>query len=141
MIQSKGIDHKGFDGEHVLVRRPAIPRWWNPIARPHVAVLLIDSETGKCIRYYLSSKGERTATGRVLLDVYDIENLPEGTLLEIRFDSMTANLYKLEIVDGVSCWRWINRSRGLNDFEYPTSIDWNHSNHSCVASPAGTASF
>ena len=58
----------------------------------------------------------------------DIEGLPEGTLLEIRFDSMTANLYKLEYVDGVPCWRWIERSRGLNDFEYPSVIDWNSQN-------------
>jgi hypothetical protein len=141
MIQSKGTTSKGFDGEHVLVRRPAIPRWWNPITRPHVAVILTDPETGRCVRYYLSRKGNCTSNGRILLEVNNIEDLPEGTLLEIRFDSMTANLYRLEYVDGVSCWRWIDRSRGLNDFEYPTSIEWNHLNHSRVFSPTGTAAF
>ena len=141
MIQSEGNTGKGFDGEHVLVRRPGIPRWWNPITRPHVAILMTDPITGSCSRYYLSRKGGRAPNGRVLLEVNDIDCLPEGTFLEIRFDSMTANLYKLEFVDGVPCWRWIDRCRGLNDFEYPTSIEWNHINRTCAFSPSGSAAF
>ena len=128
MIQSDRNIRKGLDGEHVLIRRPAIPRWWNPIARPHVAVLMTDPVTGETIRYYLSRKGDSSSNGRILLEVSDIEGLAEGTLLEIRFDSMKANLYKLEYVDGVPCWRWIEKSRGLNDFEYPSMIDWNSQN-------------
>jgi hypothetical protein len=128
MIQSDKNIHKGLDGEHVLIRRPAIPRWWNPIARPHVAVLMTNPVTGETARYYLSRKGNLSSNGRILLEVSDIEGLGEGTLLEIRFDSMKANLYKLEYVDGVPCWRWIERSRGLNNFEYPSMIDWNSQN-------------
>jgi hypothetical protein len=141
MTQSDEKNYKVFDSEHVLVRRPALPRWWNPIARPHVAVLMIDPETKSCARYYLSRKSDRASNGRVLLEVGDIESLPEGTLLEIRFDSMTANLYKLELVDGVSCWRWVDRCRGLNDFEYPTSIDWDHLNQVYAFPSVGTAAF
>lgn len=141
MIQSGDITCKGYGGEHVLVRRPAIPRWWNSIARPHVAVLMIEPETGETIRYFLSRKGDLSSDGRVLLEVSDIEGLAEGTLLEIRFDSMKANLYKLEYVDGVPCWRWIDRCRGLYDFEYPSMIDWNNHNNDRLVSQNTVAAF
>ena len=141
MIQSEGNIGKGSGGEHVLVRRPAIPRWWNPIARPHVAVLMTDPKTGKTIRYYLSRKGGMASNGRVLLEVSDIESLAEGTFLEIRFDSMKANLYQLEYVDGVPCWRWIEKCRGLNDFEYPSMINWNNHNNDRLVSQNTVAAF
>jgi hypothetical protein len=107
---------------HILVRRPAFPRVWNPVSRPHVAVVVQDDD-GLKVRYYLSSVVEDEA-GRRILEVADFDTLPEGTLLEVRFDATKANLYKLERINGTACWRWMARSRGLQGFDYPSEIDW-----------------
>lgn len=109
----------------ILVRRPAFPRWWNPIARPHVAIVVRNPVTGEDIRYYLSRRGHGNANGREILDVADIDGLEEGTLLEVRYNATKANLYRLELVDGVPCWRWMARCRELADFNYPAEIQWN----------------
>ncbi len=109
-----------------VLRRPAIPRWWNPVSRPHVAVIMPDPLSGDETRYYLSKCGARQANGRSLLDVVDIDTLPEGTLLEVKFNAIKANLYKLELVGNVPCWRWLGRSQGLPDFDSDDSIYWDH---------------
>jgi len=109
-----------------VIRRPAIPRWWNPISRPHVAVIMPDPLSGDEIRYYLSKCGDRQSNGRSLLDVVDIDTLPEGTLLEVKFNAIKANLYQLELVGNVPCWRWLGRSQGLPDFDSDDSIYWDH---------------
>ncbi len=109
----------------ILVRRPAFPRWWDPIAKPHVAVVVRDPISGEDTRYYLSQRGHGHSNGRELLDVADIDGLAEGTLLEVRYNASKANLYRLELVDGVSCWRWMARCRELPDFNYPAEIRWN----------------
>ena len=109
-----------------VIRRPAVPRWWDPVSRPHVAVILPDSPSGKEIRYYLSKCGEKRSNGKSILDVVDIETLPEGTLLEVKFNATRANLYQLELVGTVSCWRWLGRSEGLPDFDSDDSIYWDH---------------
>lgn len=111
--------------DSILVRRPAFPRWWDPIARPHVAIVVRDPISGQDTRYYLSQRGKANSNGRELLDVADIDGLAEGTLLEIRYNASKANLYRLELVDGVSCWRWMARCRELPDFNYPAEIRWN----------------
>ncbi len=100
-----------------VIRRPAVPRWWDPVARPHVAIILPDSISGKEIRYYLSQCGEKQSNGKSLLDVVDIDTFPEGTLLEVKFNAIRANLYQLELVGTVPCWRWLGRSEGLPDFD------------------------
>ncbi|MHA1613970.1 MAG: hypothetical protein ACTSYJ_03945 [Candidatus Thorarchaeota archaeon] len=109
-----------------VIRRPAIPRWWNPVSRPHVAVIMPDPLSGDEIRYYLSKCGDRQSNGRSLLDVADIDTLPEGTLLEVKFNAIKANLYQLELVGNVPCWRWLGRSQGLPDFDSDDSIYWDH---------------
>jgi len=109
-----------------VIRRPAIPRWWNPVSRPHVAVIMPDPLSGDEIRYYLSKCGDRQSNGRSLLDVADIDTLPEGTLLEVKFNAVKANLYQLELVGNVPCWRWLGRSQGLPDFDSDDSIYWDH---------------
>ncbi|MFX0106673.1 MAG: hypothetical protein ACFE7R_00135 [Candidatus Hodarchaeota archaeon] len=124
-MQSGVSTRTGMSSDPILVRKPAFPRWWNPIARPHVAVLVRDSISGDDIRYYLSEKGTKSENGRIVLDVSSIEGLSEGTLLEVRFNATKANLYRLEMVDGVSCWRWVGRCRELLDFEQPSEIKWN----------------
>ena len=109
-----------------VIRRPAIPRWWNPVSRPHVAVIIPDPLSGDETRYYLSKCGDRQSNGRSLLDVVDIDTLPEGTLLEVKFNAIKANLYQLELVGNVPCWRWLGRSQGLPDFDSDDSIYWDH---------------
>ena len=107
----------------ILIRRPAFPRKWDPISRPHVAVVVKDRDSE--IRYYLSRRAKNEADSRDALEVSDIDELPEGTLLEVRFNASKANLYKLESVDNVPCWRWVGRCRELPSFEYPAEIRWN----------------
>lgn len=106
-----------------VIRRPAIPRWWDPVSRPHVAIIMPDPISGTEVRYYLSRCGDQRPNGRSLLEVSDIDALPEGTLVEVRFSATKANLYRLEMVGNVPCWRWLARSQGLNDFE-TESISW-----------------
>lgn len=127
-------DLYNFDSpEHpVLIRRPAVPIHWDPIARPHVALIMEDVD-GSLIRYYLSQVVVRDS-GRRVFEVADLDSLPEDTVLEVRFNARRANLYRLEHIDGVTCWRWIARSKCLHDFEYPSSIDWDYfSEHSSTA--------
>lgn len=124
-IQSSVSSHPVMVDEFVLLRRPAVPRFWDSEAKPHVAAILDDPVTGKKMRYYLSSFPQGNVTGRIPLEVVDIDALgfAEGTGLEVRFDDMRSNLYKLELVENVPCWRWVGRSRGLQDVEYPPSIE------------------
>jgi hypothetical protein len=89
-----------------------------------VAIVVQDPLSGTEVRYFLSSRGEPTPGGRTKLDVNDIDTLPEGTLVEVRFSATKANLYRLEMVGGVPCWRWLARSQGLNDFE-TEYVSWN----------------
>jgi hypothetical protein len=86
---------------------------------------LKNPKNGGAIRYFLSRCGEKDSSGRTTLDVGDIDSLPEGTLLEVRYSATKANLYQLEMVGVVACWRWINRSQGLQGFETDSS-DWNY---------------
>ncbi|MGY5863420.1 MAG: hypothetical protein RTV41_02380 [Candidatus Thorarchaeota archaeon] len=108
-----------------VIRRPGIPRWWDPVSRPHVAVIMRNPLNGGDIRYFLSKCGDRDHKGRTSLDVGDIDSLPEGTLLEVRYSATKANLYQLEMVGAVSCWRWVNRSQGLQSFE-SERYDWSY---------------
>lgn len=109
---------------HILVRHPAFPRRWNSVNKPHVAILARDPVNSGFIRYYLSRNCFDSTSGEPVLEVADIDTFEEGTLLEVRFDARTANLYRLELIDGAPCWWWIGRCRGLPDFEYPRNIDW-----------------
>jgi hypothetical protein len=106
-----------------VIRRPAIPRWWDPVSRPHVAIIIPDPISGTEVRYYLSRCGDQRPNGRTLLEVSNIDALPEGTLVEVRFSATKANLYRLEMVGNVPCWRWLARSQGLSNFE-TESISW-----------------
>lgn len=109
----------------VLIRRPSFPRKWDSVAKPHVAVLVKDKDTDSEIRYYLSRRAKSESNSLDILEVADIDDLPEGTLLEVRFNACKANLYKMETVDNVPCWRWVGRCRELPDFDYPGEIRWN----------------
>ncbi len=133
-------------GDSILVRRPALPRWWDPVARPHVAIVFEDPMTQRIERYYLSEKGEPSSGGRTQLSITELDEiaskLDDGTILEVRFSATKANLYKLKLIDGVPCWKWVGRCRGLCDFEYPSVIDWNCvlSEHA-LTSPNGIVAY
>ncbi|MHA1905423.1 MAG: hypothetical protein ACXADL_06370 [Candidatus Thorarchaeota archaeon] len=126
--------------DYILIRRPAVPRWWDSISQPHVAIILEDSGMNGRTRYYISQCGPLDLKGREPLEVADLDaiaaDMPDGTLLEVRFNAQKANLYKLEVLDGVPCWRWVGKSRGLNGFEYPCTINW----HSLLIMDALTVS-
>ncbi|TFF86584.1 hypothetical protein EU519_01160 [Candidatus Thorarchaeota archaeon] len=109
---------------YILVRKPSIPRYWDPISRPHVAVVVLEPDTGVESRYYLSRVGNEE-DGKMPLEVADFSDLEEGTLLEVKYNSVKANLYQLELVSGMACWRWVGRCRGLSDFE-SERVDWDH---------------
>ncbi len=114
--------------DHILIRRPAIPRWWDPIARPHVAIVIENPVRNTTERIYLSRTGQDTEDGRTILEVAELDeiasSLSDGAVLEIRFSATKANLYKLQIIEGVPVWRWVGRCRGLCTFEYPSTINW-----------------
>ncbi|TFG12174.1 hypothetical protein EU537_10180 [Candidatus Thorarchaeota archaeon] len=114
--------------DYIVIRRPAIPKYWDSFARPHVAIVIDDPITGFNSRYYVSQVGPVDGDGRRKLNVIDIDELAtelkSGTLLEVRYSATKANLYKLEDLGGVSCWRWIGKYRGLHCFEHPSSINW-----------------
>ena len=114
--------------DYILIRRPALPRFWDPVSRPYVALIVEDPISEKMIRYYLSFGNGINKEGRELLDVVDLDvlanDLQHGALLEVRFSATQANLYQLEILRGMPCWRWVGKYRGLQDFDYPATIDW-----------------
>ena len=114
--------------DYILMRRPALPRKWDSIARPHVAIIIDDPLTGQNLRYYLSHIGPVGLDGKEPLEVVNIdemaEDLPVGTLLEVRYSATNANLYRLEACGAVPCWRWVGKYRGIQDFEFPSPIDW-----------------
>jgi hypothetical protein len=85
-----------------------------------------DPHSGAKLRYYLSRCGEKQSNGRYDLDVVDIDKLPEGTLLEVKFNAMKANLYKMERVGTVPCWRWLGRSNGLPVLDCDNSNYWDY---------------
>jgi hypothetical protein len=109
-----------------VIRRPAIPLWWDPVSRPHVAVLMPDPLTGEEVRYFLSRCGSKKSNGRISLEVANIDNLPKDTILEVRFNATKSNLYQLEMVGTVPCWRWLGRRQGLPDFNSEEAIYWDY---------------
>lgn len=114
--------------DYILIRRPGLPRKWDPIARPHVAIIVDDPLSGINVRYYLSYIGPVGLDGKESLETVDIdemaEELPVGALLEVRFSATNANLYRLEACGVVPCWRWVGKYRGIQDFESSSPIDW-----------------
>lgn len=117
-----------FVSDYILMRRPAIPRKWDSVAKPHVAIIIDEPLTGQRVRYYLSQIGAPALDGIESFDMVDLDvlakELPAGSLLEVRFNATNANLFKLENCGCVPCWRWIGKYRGIQDFEFPSPIDW-----------------
>ena len=127
-MQSSLSTNMEIVSDYILMRRPAIPRRWDSVARPHVAIIIDEPLTGQHIRYYLSQIGAQELDGKENLDTVDLDSmakeLPVGTLLEVRFNATNANLYRLESCGCVPCWRWIGKYRGIQTFDFPAPIDW-----------------
>ncbi len=116
--------------DYILMRRPAIPRKWSPLARPHVAIIIDEPLVGQYARYYISqiASSSSKSIGSEKLETVDIDEIakdfPVGTLLEVKFNATNANLYQLEKCGSMPCWRWVGKYRGINTFEHPSPIDW-----------------
>lgn len=127
-MQSILSEKMEFIGDYILMRHPAVPRRWDPISRPHVAIVVDDPLSGLSVRYYLSQVGKMGQDGKECLDLVDIDEIakeiPTGTLLEVKFSATNANLYRLEACGGVPCWRWIGKHRGIQDFDCTSAIEW-----------------
>ena len=127
-MQSSLSTNMEFVSDYILMRRPAIPRKWDSVSKPHVAVIIDEPLTGQRVRYYLSQIGAPELDGNEGFDIVDLDvlakELPAGSLLEVRFSATNANLYRLENCGCVPCWRWIGKYRGIQAFEFPSPIDW-----------------
>jgi hypothetical protein len=103
------------DGAYKCRKLP-IPEYWNPIERPHVALLMPSGK--KTIRFYLSNP---TPSGtRKNLDVASIDNLPAKSVLEVRYKSTDYRYYRRD----KSVWTKVAESRNqlfLDVFTQPES--------------------
>ncbi|MBD3406428.1 MAG: hypothetical protein GF411_09980 [Candidatus Lokiarchaeota archaeon] len=69
-----------------------IPKHWNPISRPHVALLIPDN--GKVFKLYLSEPNlECTLEGNPIL-VSDFDTIPDRAIIEIRYTCLNYCFYR-----------------------------------------------
>jgi len=63
-------------------RYPPVPKKWNPVDRPHVALLIPD--VSGIFPVFLSKPEEETSTGSTYLVTKDLTQLPTKSIIEIR---------------------------------------------------------
>ncbi|MHA1216762.1 MAG: hypothetical protein ACTSPX_05520 [Candidatus Thorarchaeota archaeon] len=68
-----------------------LPRQWDPIRRPHVAVLIPDAGS---VFHVLISEPKGTESGLFQLETVDLNSLPEGSIVEIRYDETDYGFYR-----------------------------------------------
>ena len=73
-------------------RYPPIPRKWNSIDRPHVAMLLPDS--GGIFSVFLSNPESDGSENPLSLEVSDLNRLPSKTVIEIRHSNAQYAYYR-----------------------------------------------
>jgi hypothetical protein len=73
-------------------RAPPIPKYWNPIDRPHVAVLVPTGST--IMRVFLSKPAAYLSDSSEVLEVSDLDVLPEKSIIEVRNDTVEYNYYR-----------------------------------------------
>lgn len=73
-------------------RYPPVPKTWNPIDRPHVAVLLPDN--GGVFSVFLSSPEDVESQEQQSLKVSDLTRLPSKTIIEIRHSNSQYAYYR-----------------------------------------------
>jgi hypothetical protein len=72
-------------------RYPPVPKNWNPVDRPHVAMLLPDS--GGIFSVFLSNP-ENDSKSKQTLEVSDLNRLPTKTVIEIRHSNAQYAYYR-----------------------------------------------
>lgn len=73
-------------------RYPPVPRSWNPIDRPHVAMLLPDE--GGIFSVFLSNPEDDGSNKPQSLEVSDLNRLPIKTIIEIRHSNAQYAYYR-----------------------------------------------
>jgi hypothetical protein len=73
-------------------RYPPVPRNWNPVDRPHVAMLLPD--TAGIFSVFLSNPEDGDSKSRQSLEVSDLDRLPAKTVIEIRHSNSQYAYYR-----------------------------------------------
>ena len=73
-------------------RYPPVPKNWNPVDRPHVAMLLPDD--GGIFSVYLSNPEDVDSQSRQSLEVSDLNRLPAKTVIEIRHSNAQYAYYR-----------------------------------------------
>ena len=97
-------------------REPPIPKYWNPVERPHIALLMPSGK--KAIRFYLSKPSSSSGDNR--LEVASIDQLPPKSVLEVRHGSTDYRYYRRD----KSVWTKVAESRNqlfLDVFSQPNS--------------------
>lgn len=75
-------------------RYPPVPRNWNPIDRPHVALLLPDANG--IFSVFLSQPEEKESSRPQRLETLDLSRLPTKSIIEIRHSNAHYAYYRRE---------------------------------------------
>jgi hypothetical protein len=97
-------------------REPPIPKYWNPVERPHIALLMPSGK--KAIRFYLSKPCSSSRNNK--LEVAPIDHLPPKSILEVRHGSTDYRYYRRD----KTVWTKVAESRNqlfLDVFSQPNS--------------------
>ena len=94
-----------------------IPGCWNPITRPHVALLMPSGK--KIIHFYLSNPSSSSSSEK--LDVASIDQLPPKSVIEVRYSNTDYRYYRRD----KTMWVMVAESRNqlfLDVFTQPESF-------------------
>jgi hypothetical protein len=94
-----------------------IPKDWNPIERPHVALIMLSGK--KIIRFYLSNPS--SSSNGEQLNVASLDELPPNSIIEVRYGSTDYRYYRHD----KTMWSMIAESRNqlfLDIFTQPESF-------------------
>ncbi len=86
---------------------PPLPKTWDPAARPHIANLVYFDHS--VFRVYLSTPKRLSGTMKYDLLVFDLNSLPSGSIIEIRYDNAEYGYYRKDD----SIWTKVAESRDV----------------------------
>ncbi len=89
-------------------RNPPLPKAWNPGDRPHIAHLV--SLDHSVFRVYLSMPQRISGTLKYDLLVSDLNTLPAGSIIEIRYNNLEFSYYRKD--NGI----WTKIAESTNSF-------------------------
>jgi hypothetical protein len=73
-------------------RYPPVPKKWNPVDRPHVALLLPDA--GNIFSVFLSQPEDDTSKMEQALEISDLNRIPSKSIIEIRHSNAQYAYYR-----------------------------------------------